>query len=171
MNIKKTIATTIMTLTMTSMAGGLYIVSGGDFRLPVLEYIVPTTQNNQEVNISPRSATTGAKYSVKTERQEMQCTSGEYVAHTFPSMGNHLVKVFSTTPNLNTKYVFNYAENTNITPMSSILIRGENVNVDIKYSQITNATLKDVRVVGSWMFAMCTKLVDVQFIGRQPEVL
>ena len=43
MNIKKLIAMAAIAITTMTMAKGIYIVSGGDFRIPALEYTVETT--------------------------------------------------------------------------------------------------------------------------------
>ena len=53
----KTAIAVIATMATTMTFGGLYIVSGGDFRTPALEYTVETTTNNQTTNISPAKAT------------------------------------------------------------------------------------------------------------------
>lgn len=53
----KTAIAAIATMASTIAFGGLYIVSGGDFRTPALEYTVETTANNQTTNISPAKAT------------------------------------------------------------------------------------------------------------------
>lgn len=60
MNIKKEIAAIATMATTMGFGGGLYIVSGGDFRIPALEYTVETTANNQTTNISPAKATPAA---------------------------------------------------------------------------------------------------------------
>lgn len=56
-SIKAAIAAIATMASTIAFGGGLYIVSGGDFRQPALEYTVETTANNQTTNISPAKAT------------------------------------------------------------------------------------------------------------------
>lgn len=49
----KTAVITITSIATLAANAGLYFVSGGDFRIPSVEYTIKTTSNNQTVAISP----------------------------------------------------------------------------------------------------------------------
>lgn len=57
-SIKTTIAAIATLASTIAFGGGLYIVSGGDFRTCRIKYVIETTNDNETVEISP--------YKVKT---------------------------------------------------------------------------------------------------------
>lgn len=82
-SIKAAIAAIATLASTIAFGGGLYIVSGGDFRDSRIKYVIETTNDNQEVEITPYSVTTLAsagtwannlkragEWSVKTDGKE-----------------------------------------------------------------------------------------------------
>lgn len=148
MNIKN-IATIMCTaMCLGTFAKGLYFVSGGDFRLPVAEYIIYTTSNNQTVNVSPKSGPD--TWSVKVENTEIQGTNGQYVEYTFPAAGYHKVKLYCT-GDASGAIPFLFGYNGYTTPDSVKLIKEMtfygNVNVQPTYLNLTNVIFKNTRKV------------------------
>lgn len=145
----KTAIAAIATMATTASFGGLYIVAGGDFRLPVAEYVIYTAQNNETVNISPKQGP--APWSVKVEGQEIQGTNGQYITYTFPAAGYHKVRLYcagnASKSGTTAAYSFGFGYSGYTTPDSvkaykEIKFYG-NVNVTPGYLSITNYIFKD----------------------------
>ena len=175
-SIKATIAA-IATLASTIAFGGLYIVSGGDFRLPVAEYVIYTSANNQTMNVSPKSGPD--TWSVKVENTEIQGTNGQYVEYTFPAAGYHKVKLYCT-GNASGATPFAFGYNNNTTPESVTRIKEMtfygNANVQATYLNLTNVVFKNSRKVyrcqcafNQWGTAASNKY-SVKFIGTTTPV-
>lgn len=124
MNIKKAIAAIGMMASTMSLAGGLYIVSGGDFRNSFLKYTVETTNSNQEVEITPSEVSLlrnwenqkfAGPWSVKSNGMEYEftefqginsqyhgngCSNVAPLKVEYANPGRHLVKVFDAKGNI-----------------------------------------------------------------------
>lgn len=83
MNMKKLMTIVVATISMATFAKGIYFVSGGDFREARIKYVIETTNDNQEVEITPYSLVTlgsagswannlkrTAPWSIKTDGKE-----------------------------------------------------------------------------------------------------
>lgn len=107
-------------------AKGLYLVSGGDFRIPCVKYTVCTTQDNQTVNVTPEYVyllsnynnpdqlgkwsisaggheyTFGEKDNINVEASNLKngCSNVPPISVTFPHAGNHMVKVYDDKCNI-----------------------------------------------------------------------
>lgn len=125
MNTKKAIAAIGILASAFAFGGGLYFVSGGDFRPCVFKYQVETTEPNQEVEVCPAHTTIlwnwphNGRYcgpwSIKTDGKETTmasninvrsyyngngCESIEPIKHTYPVPGRHLVKLYDMKNNI-----------------------------------------------------------------------
>lgn len=124
MGIKKAIAAMGIMAYAMSFAGGLYIVSGGDFRNSFLKYTVETTNSNQEVEITPSEVSLlrnwgnqqfAGPWSVKSDGREYEftefqginsihheggCSNVAPLKVTYANPGRHLVKVFDAKGNV-----------------------------------------------------------------------
>lgn len=125
MNTKKAIAAIGILASAFAFGGGLYFVSGGDFRPCVFKYQVETTEPNQEVEVCPAHTTIlwnwphNGRYcgpwSIKTDGKETTmasninvrsqyngngCKSIEPIKHTYPVPGRHLVKLYDMKNNI-----------------------------------------------------------------------
>lgn len=130
MNIKKTIIAAIMALSATVFAGGLYFVSGGDFRPCNFKYVLRTTEPNQTLTITPNKIYTLSNYgnptysgpwSVKTQGDEFNYTQWDNIPHdgqvkgncvaveplqyTYATPGDHLVKIYDEMGNIYMLYI------------------------------------------------------------------
>ena len=174
---KATIAAIATLASTITFGGGLYFVSGGDFRLPVAEYIIYTTENNQTVNVSPKSGP--ATWSVKVENTEIQGTNGQYVEYTFPAAGYHKVKLYCT-GDASGATGFGFGYNSYITPASVTRIKEMtfygNVNVQPSYLNLTNVIFKNTRKIykyqcgfNQWGSTASNKY-SVKFIGTTTPI-
>lgn len=125
MNTKKAIAAIGILASTFAFGGGLYFVSGGDFRPCVFKYQIETTEPNQEVEVCPAHTTIlwnwphNGRYcgpwSIKTDGKETTmasninvrsqyngngCKSIEPIKHTYPVPGRHLVKLYDMKNNI-----------------------------------------------------------------------
>ena len=53
MNIRKTITIVVAAISLATFAKGIYFVSGGDFRTPVLKYSIYSEYPNQQMEVTP----------------------------------------------------------------------------------------------------------------------
>ena len=53
MNMKKLMTTMAVAIAVTTFAKGIYFVSGGDFRTPVLKYSIYSEYPNQQMEVTP----------------------------------------------------------------------------------------------------------------------
>ena len=126
MNIKKIAMLAAMAICTGIYAKGVYFVSGGDFRKWDFKYTVKTTENNQEVMVSPTRLKTLSTVSADFEYPWSLKTGGnEYVfdyfanigmsaadlssrgasnippfSVTYPAIGEHTVKMYNTHGNV-----------------------------------------------------------------------
>lgn len=155
MNIKKAIVAIGILTSAFAFGGGLYFVSGGDFRPCVFKYQVETTEPNQEVEVCPGEAIIlwnwnhNGKYcgpwSIKTDGQETTvasnmnvrsyyvgngCENTEPIKHTYPVPGRHLVKLYDLKNNI---YQVKFTNNPHIV---SLQVNWENAAWFPQYSNL-----------------------------------
>lgn len=53
MNMKKLMTIVVAAISMATFAKGIYFVSGGDFRTPVLKYSIYSEYHNQQMEVTP----------------------------------------------------------------------------------------------------------------------
>ena len=123
---KTKIAAMFALMASLAMAGGLYVVSGADFRPCLVKYVLETTEPNEEVEITPSTAVVLNNYptgnepykgdwSVKTMGEEFTygpydnirfsspkggCSNAAPTKFTYPLPGKHLVKLFNIKGNV-----------------------------------------------------------------------
>jgi hypothetical protein len=168
MNIKSTITSIALALSSSLTAGGLYIVSGGDFRQCNFKYYITTTNENQTVEISPSyvsllsvwgNAPYAGPWSIKTDGQEIDCgksviryenkeigwglangtTNIAPVTYTYSTPGTRLVKIYETKGNF---YQLKFTNNNDITHM---YINWENVPSGKTYANSLNVEINSCK--------------------------
>ena len=151
--IKLTTLAIVMMSCMSCVAQGIYFVSGGDFRLPALQYDVKTDVNEQTINVTPKVASNPSTF--KTDGQEASFTSGEYAAYKYPSAGVHKVRIYNNYPN-STVYQFKYGS----TPshIGGTLVVSGNTSVEASWLAFTNLIFNNVTSLRDGGFQMCRKI-------------
>lgn len=174
MNIKTTLITLATVMTITCNAGGLYIVSGGDFRLPILDYMVETTKNNQTIIVSPKrlqtieGSTPITDWSLKIGKEEITAINGEYTQYTFPAAGLHRVRLLTNNKVKGNNVLFGFSPSSaDGAKFKNIKVNG-NVTLNGIGLGVTNVVLNNVSTIGSSQFSLCTSLKSISFTGSTP---
>ena len=102
-SIKTTIAA-IAALASTIAFGGLYIVSGGDFRTPYFSYILDVPAGVEVPIFEHTAQENQKKYTLEVDDGTIYTNSingsSFVVKHTFQNAGRHKVKMFNVTSNV-----------------------------------------------------------------------
>ena len=127
-------------LVASALANGIYLVSGGDFRIPTMKYMIRATEPNQQVEVYPsylqplgfwNNPQFDGEWSLKVDGVETihsgntgirsSWGSGygqllEDLNMTFPDTNKHLVKMFNNT--MGAMYSVSFTNNQSITDIA-----------------------------------------------------
>lgn len=145
-----------MLISLSTMAGGLYFVSGGDFRPSYIKYTVQTTNDNQTVNITPTLVYTLSNFSnpdytcpwslktmdteygygpydnigVSASNLHPPCSNAAPYMVEYPHAGTHLVKLYDDLANI---YNIKFDKMAEVT---SLYIDWSNINSTDKFGKL-----------------------------------